>query len=127
MQNCCIVGIGESELGHVPQSTSLGLTVQAALRALADAGLTPREVDGCLSKPPYQEPTFLFTDQLAATLGLGLRFGHGPHAVRALAAGLCHTVLVAFGENMFSYSKAPQPTHGKLQWGYEDWEEPFGL
>lgn len=135
----CIVGIGESELGHVPQSTSLGLTVRAALRALADAGLTPHEVDGCLSKPPYQEPTFLFTDQLAATLGLRLRYGHDLHvggctpilaladAVRALEAGLCHTVLVAFGENMFTHSKTQRPTHGKLHWGYEDWEEPFGL
>jgi len=135
----CIVGIGESELGQVPQSTSLGLTTQAALRALADAGLTPQQVDGCLSKPPYQEPTFLFTDQLAASLGMRLRYGHDLHAggctpilalanaVRALAAGLCHTVLIAFGENMLTHSKAPRPTHGKLHWGYEDWEEPFGL
>lgn len=135
----CIVGIGESELGHVPHRTSLDLTVQAALRALADAGLPPQAVDGCLSKPPYQEPTFLFTDQLAAMLGLRLRYGHDLHAggctpilaladaVRAIAAGLCHTVLIAFGENMFSHSKTPRPTHGKLHWGYEDWEEPFGL
>jgi len=135
----CIVGIGESRLGLVPQSTSLGLTIQAALRALEDAGLTPRAVDGCLSKPPYQEPTFLFTDSLAATLGLSLRYGHDLHAggctpilalanaVRALEAGLCHTVLVAFGENMLTHSKTPRPTHGTLHWGYEDWEEPFGL
>ena len=33
-----------------------------------------------MSKPPYQEPTFLFTDQLAATLGLRLRYGHDLHA-----------------------------------------------
>ncbi|HEV8717437.1 MAG TPA: thiolase family protein [Candidatus Binatia bacterium] len=135
----CIVGIGESKLGQVPQSTSLDLTVRAAVRALEDAGLRPHQVDGCLSKPPYQEPTFLFTDQLAATLGLRLRYGHDLHAggctpilavanaVRALEAGLCHTVLIAFGENMFTHSKTPQPTHGKLHWGYEDWEEPFGL
>ncbi len=135
----CIVGIGESDLGQVPQSTSLGLTVQAAVRALEDAGLTPPQVDGCLSKPPYQEPTFLFTDQLAATLGLRLRYGHDLHAggctpvlavanaVRALEAGLCHTMLIAFGENMLTHSKTPRPTHGKLHWGYEDWEEPFGL
>jgi acetyl-CoA acetyltransferase len=139
MKKYRIVGIGESELGQVPQSTSLGLTVQAVLRALEDAGLAPHQVDGCLSKPPYQEPTFLFTDQLAATLGLRLRYGHDLHAggctpvlalanaVRALEAGLCHTVLIAFGENMFTYSKTPRPTHGKLYWGYEDWEEPFGL
>ena len=135
----CIVGIGESELGQVPQATSLDLTVRAAVRALADAGLTPHQVDGCLSKPPYQEPTFLFTDHLAAVLGLRLRYGHDLHAggctpilaaanaVRALEAGLCHTVLVAFGENMLTQSKAPRPTHGKLHWGYEDWEEPFDL
>lgn len=135
----CLVGIGESELGQVPQATSLGLTVQAAVRALEDAGLALHQVDGCLSKPPYQEPTFLFTDQLAATLGLRLRYGHDLHAggctpilalanaVRALEAGLCHTVLIAFGEDMFTHSKAPRSTHGKLHWGYEDWEEPFGL
>ena len=139
MVKYCIAGIGESALGHVPQQTSLGLTIQAALRALADVGLTPGEVDGCLSKPPYQEPTFLFSDYLAATLGLRLRYGHDLHAggctpimaladaVRAIEAGLCHTVLIAFGENMATQSKTPRPTHGKLHWGYEDWEEPFGL
>jgi len=138
-EKSCIVGIGESELGQVPQSTSLGLTVQAAVRALEDAGLALHQVDGCLSKPPYQQPTFLFTDQLAAMLGLRLRYGHDLHAggctpilalanaVRALEAGLCHTVLIAFGEDMFTHSKAPRLTHGKLHWGYEDWEEPFGL
>ena len=135
----CIVGIGESALGHVPRSTSVGLTVQAALSALADAGLTLRDIDGCLSKPPYQEPTFLFTDSLAATLGLRLCYGHDLHvggctpilaladAVRAIEAGCCHTVLVAFGENWSSYNKTSQATHGRLHWGYEDWEEPFGL
>jgi acetyl-CoA acetyltransferase len=135
----CVVGVGESALGLVPNSTSISLTVQAASCALADAGLTPGDIDGCLSKPPYQEPTFLFTDQLAATLGLRLRYGHDLHAggctpilalaeaARAIEAGLCHTVLIAFGENWLSYNKAPRPTHGKLYWGYEDWEEPFGL
>jgi acetyl-CoA acetyltransferase len=113
--------------------------VQAALRALEDAGLTPKEVDGCISKPPYQEPTFLFTDRLAATLGLRPRYCHDLHvggctpllaladALRAMEAGLCHTVLIAFGENMLTQSKAPRLTHGKLHWGYEDFEEPFGL
>ena len=136
---CCIVGIGESALGHVPDKTSLGLTIDAARHAFADAGLAPQDVDGCLSKPPYQEPTFLFTDQLAATLGLRLRYGHDVHAggctpilavadaVRAIEAGQCHTVLIAFGENMLSQNKTPRSTHGQLHWGYEDWEEPFGL
>jgi acetyl-CoA acetyltransferase len=138
-RTCCIVGIGESTLGLVPHSTSLSLTTQAITQALADAGLSHRDIDGCLSKAPYQEPTFLFTDALAATLGLRLRYGHDLHAggctpilalgnaVRAIAAGVCHTVLVAFGENWLSYTKAPYPTHGKLHWGYADWEEPFGL
>jgi acetyl-CoA acetyltransferase len=96
-------------------------------------------VDGCISKPPYQEPTFLFTDQLAAMLGLRPRYCHDLHAggctpilaladaVRALEARLCHTVLIAFGENMLTQSKTPRSTHGKLNWGYEDFEEPFGL
>jgi acetyl-CoA acetyltransferase len=135
----CIVGIGESALGLVPNSTSLSLTVQSVSRALMDAGLTIRDIDGCLSKAPYQEPTFLFTDQLASTLGMRLRYGHDLHAggctpilalaaaARAIEADVCHTVLVAFGENWLSYNKSPQPTHGKLYWGYEDWEEPFGL
>src|SRR5262249_52417640 len=121
-RTCCIVGIGESVLGLVPHCTSLSLTTQAITRALVDAGLSPRDIDGCLSKPPYQEPTFLFTDALAASCGLRLRYGHDLHAggctpilalgnaVRAIVAGLCHTVLVAFGENWLSYTKALYPT-----------------
>ncbi len=50
-RTCCIAGIGESVLGLVPHSTSLSLTTQAITRALADAGLSPHDIDGCLSKP----------------------------------------------------------------------------
>jgi hypothetical protein len=44
-----IAGVVESELGYTPNRTELELDAEAALRALADAGIAKEEVDGILS------------------------------------------------------------------------------
>jgi acetyl-CoA acetyltransferase len=134
-----IAGIGESRVGRRPDATSLGLAVEAAGNAVADAGLSWDGIDGVLSHPPYGDPEFLYTIKLAETLGLKPSFALDLHlggatpcaaaavAAAAIDAGLCHTVLYVFAETMLSQLKESRPTHGKLRWGYEDFEEPFGL
>src|SRR5277367_5492350 len=44
-----VAGVALSDVGRVDHSTPYALTAQAARRALADAGLTPDEVDGVAS------------------------------------------------------------------------------
>ena len=105
----CIVGIGESTLGLVPNSTSMSLTVQAVSCALIDAGLTIRDIDGCLSKLPIKSQRFsLLISWRHARVATSVmvmicmpvdvrQFWPLAEAARAIEAGLCHTVLVAFG------------------------------
>ena len=106
-----IVGVGESDVGKVPQMTGLGLNAQAAKRALDDAGLEVGDIDGLLTAYSLTEPYFMLGTVLCEYLGLKPGYcsslvtgGATPavmlgHAASAIASGLASTVLVATGEN----------------------------
>ena len=51
LQDAVIVGVGESRLGQHPGWNALALQREAALAALADAGLALGDVDGLLTSP----------------------------------------------------------------------------
>ncbi len=46
-----ISGIGQSDVGRRLGRTGLDLTIDAALEAIADAGLTPADIDGIATYP----------------------------------------------------------------------------
>ena len=46
-----ITGLGQSAVGRRLERTGIDLTVDAALAAIADAGLTPRDIDGLSTYP----------------------------------------------------------------------------
>ncbi len=106
-----IVGIGESDIGKVPNMTGLGLNAQAARRALDDAGMKLSDIDGLLTAYSFTEPYFMLGTVLCEYLGLKPRYcssliagGASPavmlgHAAAAIAAGMANTVLVCTGEN----------------------------
>jgi acetyl-CoA acetyltransferase len=106
-----IVGIGESDIGKVPHLSGLGLTAQAARRALDDAGLARSDIDGLLTAYSLTEPFFMLGTVLCEYLGLAPRYcssmvagGATPaillgHAAAAIATGQANTVLVCTGEN----------------------------
>ncbi|MDG2048636.1 MAG: transporter [Myxococcota bacterium] len=114
----CIVGIGETEYCRKPGSglSQLGLQLKAALHAIADAGITPAEVDGIM---PF--PNLGRAEEFAANLGCtNLRFASTIHmggaapaaslgaAAAAVEAGLAHYVLLPAGWNGYSGSRARQ-------------------
>ncbi|HXZ85788.1 MAG TPA: thiolase, partial [Myxococcota bacterium] len=103
-----IVGAAETaRLGTIPDQSMLALHAEAALRALADCGLAPRDVDGlaCAGLQPYL-PT-----QVAWSLGIEPRWAdatmlggcsfliHVRHAAAAIAAGQCSVALITHGES----------------------------
>lgn len=106
-----IVGVGESDIGKVPNMTGLGLNAQAAKRALDDAGMKLSDIDGLLTAYSFTEPYFMLGTVLCEYLGLKPRYcssliagGASPavmlgHAAAAIAAGMANTVLVCTGEN----------------------------
>ncbi|MEM7099697.1 MAG: thiolase [Pseudomonadota bacterium] len=105
MTGVAVVGAAETtELGKIPTMSQQMLHADAALNAMADAGLTAKDIDGIATAG--DRPT-----DLAYYLGItpnwvdGTAVGgcsfmiHVRHAVAALQSGLCETVLITHGES----------------------------
>ncbi|GAT74930.1 acetyl-CoA C-acetyltransferase [Microbacterium sp. HM58-2] len=102
--NIAIVGAAETELGKLPGKSVLQLHVDAALLALADAGVSIDEVDGIANDgaPPYEVSHYLgirprWVDGTAVG---GCSFMlHVRHAAAAIASGAADVVLITHGES----------------------------
>jgi len=122
-----IVGAATYGIGEAPGLSSLDLAASASVRALAQAGLTPADVDGLFIGLPDD---FLSGLSLAEYFGISPRLTdnnrtggsafltHAVHAALALDAGLCDVALIAYGSNQRSgagklvSSMRPSPYEG---------------
>lgn len=104
-KSIAVVGAAETtRMGKIPDMSVIGLHADAALNALADAGLKPSDIDGVATAG--ESPT-----ALAHYLGItptwadGTSVGgcsfmlHVRHAAAAINEGLCTTVLITHGES----------------------------
>lgn len=115
-----IVGVAESdELGRLPHKSALALHMEAAHNALADAGLSKKDVDGLFTSgrnmaneiPEYLgiRPRFVDGTQIG-----GCSFIlHVEHAMAAIRAGLCEVALITHGESGYSRVAMPAPRWGE--------------
>ena len=110
-----IVGAAETtEMGLIPGASQIGLQADAALNALADAGLKPKDVDGLalaggnpvdLAQYLGMEPAWIDGTPVGGCSFLM----HVRHAAAAIAAGYCESVLVVHGESGKSRIGKPKP------------------
>jgi acetyl-CoA acetyltransferase len=129
-----VVGAAETTgLGRIPDLSVIGLHADAALNAMADAGLKPSDIDGVATAG--ESPT-----ALAHYLGItptwadGTSVGgcsfmlHVRHAAAAIDAGLCNTVLITHGESGKSRigAGARHFSAGSLQGQFETPYGPMG-
>ena len=127
-----VVGAAETtELGAIPNLSEIGLAADAALNAMADAGLKPGDIDG-IAWVGAMRPQLL-----AQYLGITPRWVDGTsvggcsfmlhvrHAAAAIAAGYCNTVLICHGESgksrIAGAQRPPEPATLNGQF-----EAPFG-
>lgn len=103
-----IVGIGGAGWGEAPGRSSIELLAEAALAAVADAGLDLNEIDGlCAASSTHAFPTLSVAEYLGIkpTFFDGTNVGgssfemHLLHAALALDAGVCNAVLICYGSN----------------------------
>ena len=111
-----IAGAAETDrLGKIPDRSTLGLHIEGALNAVADAGLTLRDIDGIatVSAPgPVQVAHALgiMPDWIDGTGVGGTSFLlHVRHAVAAIRAGYAKTILITHGESGRSRVGAARP------------------
>jgi acetyl-CoA acetyltransferase len=110
-----IVGAAESDLGRVAEGMSpIDLMAQGVHRALADCGLSLRDVDGLLCATTQARTSGL---SLCEYLGLSPAYidttilggssfmFHVAHAEAALTAGLCKIAVIAYGSTQRSVGR----------------------
>ena len=104
-----ITGVGQSEIARPSNRSAMQLTIDAALAAMGDAGLTSADIDGVACWPGDNNNGNPFSPvgplALKSVLGINTEWygggyeAPGPlasviHAAMAVAAGVCHHVLV---------------------------------
>ena len=109
-KQACITGIGQSKVGRPSDQTAIQLTTDACLQAIADAGLTPADIDGITNYPGKStegggiapvgvtetmlalgiEPVWMNASSHEGPGHMGAIF----QAVMAIATGICRHVLV---------------------------------
>jgi len=104
-----IAGVGMTRQARRLETTTASATLEAAKLALADAGMTVRDVDGLAARWPgpggtvFQPGSADWAGLLGIHVGwIGDSYPQGVPAVldaaAAISAGLCHTVLIAGGQ-----------------------------
>ncbi len=133
-----IAGVGESDIGKVPELSGVGLNAQAVKRALDDAGMKLSDIDGLVTGYSMTEPYFMLGSVLAEYLGLKPTFcasmtvgGATPaaalhHAAMAVATGQAKVVLVTAGENRATGQTRDAAVQALTQVGHPYFENVYG-
>ncbi len=131
-RGAAIAGVDESDqIGNVPNKTSLQLHAEAAMNALADAGIDKSEVDGVATAgvSPMQTAEYLgivprYTD--GTSVGGSSFVIHVGHALEAISDGRASVVLITHGEGHMGGGRrgpgGPDPSNLAGQY-----EAPFGV
>ncbi|MBV8683346.1 MAG: hypothetical protein JO111_10760 [Caulobacteraceae bacterium] len=125
-----VVGAAETtKLGKIPDMSVIGLHADAALNAMADAGLKPSDIDGVATAgaSPVETAHYL---GITPTWVDGTSVGgcsfmlHVRHAAAAINEGLCKTVLITHGESGRSrvgaggFGRSPSSLMGQFEMPY---------
>ena len=113
-----IAGIGHTAFGKHPGRGTVSLNVEAIRKALADAGIDKRQVDGLMVKAPTSKFEMMYAQKLAEALGMQPRIGgvydHGgasnismiSYATMAIEAGQCEVAVVSLADNPATGTRA---------------------
>lgn len=139
LDNIAIVGVAETEIGKLPGRSAVQLQAEAAVAAVADAGLAKDDIDAVFSFSGYSQAMMLHAARVAEYLGLRPELavvtdvgGPGTHhaalltAAAAIDAGMATAALCAYGENGISIRRSGRGRAPGTLTGGEDFEAPYG-
>ena len=139
LDDIAIVGVAETEIGKLPGRSAIQLQAEAAVAAVAEAGLAKDEIDAVFSFSGYSQAMMLHSARVAEYLGLRPELavvtdvgGPGTHhaalltAAAAIDAGMATVALCAYGENGISIRRSGRGRAPGTLTGGEDFEAPYG-
>ena len=133
-----IVGAFDTEVGVLPGRSPMQLAVEAALGAIADAGLTKEDVDGLVTCGAMAEPMMYPAETMAEYLqifprycmavaaGGGTTFSAIYQAASLIEAGMADIVVVAMADSMKSGLTRDQTLMVQASTGHPEFERPYG-
>ena len=131
-----IVGLGQTEYVRTIGRSELETAHEVSLSALADAGLSPQEVDGIFyvegqSGGATDLARRLGVDQLSAWAGVagggGAACGPVVHAATAVASGLCEVAIAYRARNRGVVGGRPWAKTEAAIEGWNAFQAPYGL
>lgn len=132
-----IVGAAETPLGKVADHTELSMVAIAAREALAEAGMTLKDVDGVFVNYMGEEGSVQVGEYLgiqpryadSSDLGGGAFEAFVHHSMLAIAAGRCEVALIAYASRQRSRrGRVRSPVHWHSpETPISQFESPYGL
>jgi len=131
-KSVAVVGAAETtDLGRIPGMSQIMLHADAALNAMKDCGLTPKDIDGVATAGEVPQALAQYLG-ITPTWADGTAVGgcsfmlHVRHAAAAINEGLCKTVLITHGESGKSrVAPTPRPPYPDSLAG--QFEAPYGV
>jgi acetyl-CoA acetyltransferase len=139
MQKAVITGVADTAVGRVDGSTSLGLQAEAAVAAVADAGLSLGDIDGVLCAYSFTEPHLMLSSVVSEFLGIMPSYSQAVQAGGATAcaqimqaaalieAGVCSNVLAICGDNRLTGMSRDKAVAALSEVGHAQFERPYGI
>jgi acetyl-CoA acetyltransferase len=134
-----VVGIGMSPVGRVPGKSALWLSADASLKAIRDAALAKKDVDGVLCSHAFASPFHRFSVALSEYMGIVPTFSNtlqvsGATAATmfnvgaaAIAGGLADVVLVVGGDSLLTGLTPDLALRSMTESRDQQYEMPFGI
>lgn len=132
-------GVGDTRVGELPEHSCMSLHAEAALGAVADAGLTLSDVDGVLCAYSFAEPHLMLSSVFCEYMGLQPRFNSAIQAGGAtgvimvmaaaalVASGACRHVLCVTGDNRVTGMARDAADSALAAVGHAQFERPYGI
>lgn len=114
----CLVGVGNTAYGRLPDRSAVSLTVEAIRNAIDDSGIDKQEIDAVLTKYPTSQFQSLFSTKVAQALGIvpkvtatidqagASNIGLITYAMMCIEQGLCNVAVCSYGDNPVTGNRA---------------------
>jgi acetyl-CoA acetyltransferase len=133
-----IVGAFDTSVGVIADRTPMELCVEAAIGALADAGLRRDQVDGLVTCNAMAQPMLYHAEATAEYLqifprycmsvgaGGGTTFSILHHAATAIICGMADIIVVSMADSLRSGLTREQALLLQSSSGHPEFEQPYG-